>query len=166
MKLLQSVFFFLAFSFNSFGLIWPTPNPAFAKGEPIEAFVQATGSGNTSSGLYGMVRNNGKRFHEGLDLFGIQFDSKKEVLDSIYAVLPGQVVHINEDSSKSSYGIYVVLSHKAVGLNFYSLYALQSGLKTIVTMTCLTQSLSQDPACFTQQSATFCDDTLQNHNVF
>ena len=123
MKLLQSVFFFLAFSFNSYGLIWPTPNPAFAKGEPIEAFVQATGTGNTSSGLYGMVRNNGKRFHEGLDLFGIQFDSKKEVLDSIFAVLPGQVVHINEDSSKSSYGIYVVLSHKAVGLNFYSLYA-------------------------------------------
>ena len=123
MKLLQSVFFFLVFSFNSYGLIWPTPNPAFAKGEPIEAFVQPTISGNPSSGLYGMVRDNGKKFHEGLDLHGIQFDAKKEVLDSIFAVLPGKVVHINEDSSKSRYGRYVVLLHKDVGLNFYTLYA-------------------------------------------
>lgn len=123
MRLLQSVFFFLAFSCNSYGLIWPTPNPAFAKGEPIEAFVQPTVSGNPSSGLYGMVRNKGTKFHEGLDLFGIQFDAKKEVLDAIFAVLPGKVVHINKDSSKSRYGRYVVLLHKDVGLNFYSLYA-------------------------------------------
>ena len=38
-------------------------------------------------------------------------------------MLPGKVVHINEDSSKSRYGIYIVLSHKEGGLNFYSLYA-------------------------------------------
>ena len=63
-------------------MVWPTPNPAFANGESIEAFVQATVSGNPSSGLYGMVRNKGTKFHEGLDLFGIQFDAKKEVLDS------------------------------------------------------------------------------------
>lgn len=123
MKWLKTIFIFLAFTFNCYGLVWPTPNPAFAKGESIEAFVQATVSGNLSSGLYGMVRNKGTKFHEGLDLFGIQFDAKKEVLDPIFAVLPGKVVHINEDSSKSRYGIYIVLSHKDGGLNFYSLYA-------------------------------------------
>ncbi len=115
--------FFLFFSCLCYGLLWPTPNPAFAKGEPIEAFVQPTVSGNPSSGLYGMVRNKGTKFHEGLDLFGIQFDAKKEVLDSIFAVLPAKVVHINEDSSKSRYGCYVVLLHEEVGLNFYTLYA-------------------------------------------
>ena len=59
-------------------MVWPTPNPAFAKGESIEAFVQATVSGNLSSGLYGMVRNKGTKFHEGLDLFGIQLMQKKK----------------------------------------------------------------------------------------
>tara|TARA_B100001093_G_scaffold65503_1_gene55423 strand:- start:1795 stop:2790 length:996 start_codon:yes stop_codon:yes gene_type:complete len=123
MKLLQTFFIFLAFTFDCYGLVWPTPNPAFAKGESIESFVQATGTGNVSSGLYGMVREKGTKFHEGLDLYGIQFDANKEVLDPIFAVLPGKVVHVNEDSSKSSFGIYIVLSHKTGGLNFYSLYA-------------------------------------------
>ena len=123
MRVLQIFFFFLTLSCNCYGLIWPTPNPAFANGKSIVDFVQATGSGNPSSGLYGLVRNKGKKFHEGLDLYGIKFDTKKVVLDSIFAVLPGKVVHINEDSSKSRYGIYVVLLHKEGGFNFYSLYA-------------------------------------------
>ena len=88
MRVLQIFFFFLTLSCNCYGLIWPTPNPAFANGKSIEDFVQATGSGNPSSGLYGLVRNKGKKFHEGLDLYGIKFDTKKVVLDSIFAVLP------------------------------------------------------------------------------
>lgn len=123
MKLFQKIVLFLVFSFQCYGLIWPTPNPAFANGESIESFVQATASGNVSSGLYGMVRNKGTKFHEGLDLYGIQFNAKKEVLDSIFAVLSGKVVHINDDSSKSRYGKYVVLLHKQEGCKFYSLYA-------------------------------------------
>ena len=50
-------------------LIWPTPNPAFQNGKPIEAYVQATVSGRVESGLFGCVRNGGSRFHEGLDLY-------------------------------------------------------------------------------------------------
>lgn len=123
MKLFQKIVLFLVFNFHCYGLIWPTPNPAFANGEPIEAYVQATASGKPSSGLYGMVRNKGKKFHEGLDLYGVQFNAKKEVLDAIFSVLPGKVVHINEDSSKSRYGLYVVLSHKENALNYYTLYA-------------------------------------------
>lgn len=123
MKLLQKILLFWVLSLKCFGLVWPTSNPAFANGESIEAFVQATVSGNPSSGLYGLVRNNGKKFHEGLDLYGIKFDTKKEVLDSVFAVLPGKVVYINEDASKSKYGLYVVLLHEEAGLSFYSLYA-------------------------------------------
>ena len=58
--------------YASAGLIWPTPNQAFQRGEPIEAFVQPTVSGKVESGLFGCVRNDGAKFHEGLDLFPIQ----------------------------------------------------------------------------------------------
>jgi hypothetical protein len=123
MQILINVLLLLLFSYNCNALIWPTSNPAFANGKSIEAFVQATVSGNPSSGMYGLVRNKGKKFHEGLDLFGIKFNEKKEVLDSIFAVLPGKVVYINENSNQSKYGLYVVLLHKEAGLKFYSLYA-------------------------------------------
>jgi hypothetical protein len=123
MEIFKNVLLLLLFSLKSNALIWPTSNPAFANGEPIEAFVQATASGNPSSGLYGLVRNKGKKFHEGLDLYGIKLDNKQVVMDSIFAVLPGKVVYVNENSHQSKYGLYVVLLHKEAGLKFYSLYA-------------------------------------------
>lgn len=104
-------------------LVWPTPNSAFAQGNSIQSYIQATASKDPQSGLYGMVRNQGTKFHEGIDLFGLQFDLNNEVLDSIYAVLPGQVVYINHTESRSGYGRYLVLLHRLDGLRFYSLYA-------------------------------------------
>lgn len=104
-------------------LIWPTPNPAFQNGEPIEAYVQPTVSGNPESGLFGCVRNSGTRFHEGLDLFPIMRDSRGEALDPIYAVLPGRVVHVSRVSGYSSYGRYVVLEHDGEVPRFHTLYA-------------------------------------------
>lgn len=105
------------------GLIWPTPNPAFQNGEPIEAFVQPTVSGNPESGLFGCVRNSGARFHEGLDLFPITRDGRGEAADPIFSVLPGRVVYVNASAGNSSYGRYVVVVHDREVPAFHTLYA-------------------------------------------
>ncbi|MEM1222022.1 MAG: M23 family metallopeptidase [Verrucomicrobiota bacterium] len=105
------------------GLVWPTPNPAFARGEPIAAFVQPTSSGILESGLFGCVRNGGYKFHEGLDLYPLRRDKRGEALDDTYAILPGRVVHVSRTAGHSSYGRYVVVVHEGEVVPFYSLYA-------------------------------------------
>ncbi|MGB0290417.1 MAG: murein hydrolase activator EnvC family protein [Opitutales bacterium] len=114
-------------------LVWPTPNQAFLKGEPIEAFVQATASGKIESGLFGCVREEGRRFHEALDLFPVERDAKGEATDLIFSVLPGRVVYINDRPGWSSYGRYVVVRHDGESPAFHSLYAhlasVHSGIK-------------------------------------
>ena len=104
-------------------LVWPTPNPAFQNGEPIEAFVQPTASGKKESGLFGCVRNNGRRFHEGLDLYPVARDKRGEALDTVYAVLSGRIVYINKVAGHSSYGRYIVIEHDQESPAFYTLYA-------------------------------------------
>jgi murein DD-endopeptidase MepM/ murein hydrolase activator NlpD len=104
-------------------LIWPTPNPAFQRGEPIDAFVQPTVSGRVESGLFGCVRNDGRRFHEGLDLYPLRRDQRGEAVDPIYAVLPGRVVHVNSVAGRSSYGRYVVVEHDGEVPAYHTLYA-------------------------------------------
>ncbi len=105
------------------GLLWPTPNPAFQQGQPIEKFVQPTVSGDPRSGLFGCVRNDGSKFHEGLDLFPIRRDRRGEALDPIYAILPGRVAYISETAGHSSYGRYLVLVHEGEQSAWHSLYA-------------------------------------------
>lgn len=104
-------------------LVWPTPNPAFSNGATIEGFVQAAASGNPRSGLYGCVRNGGTKFHEGLDLFGLEFDENNEVKDSVFSVFSGRVALINKIPAYSDYGRYVVIAHQQEGVSFYTLYA-------------------------------------------
>lgn len=104
-------------------LTWPTPNPAFQQGLPIETFVQPTVSGRTESGLFGCVRNGGARFHEGLDLLALEHDARGEATDAVYAILPGRVVHASSVAGHSSYGRYVVVVHEAEPAGFHSLYA-------------------------------------------
>lgn len=104
-------------------LIWPTPNPAFQNGEPIEAFVQPTVSGRVESGLFGCVRNGGHKFHEGLDLYPVKRDSRGEALDPVYAVLGGRVVFVNSVAGHSGYGRYVVVQHVGESPAFHTLYA-------------------------------------------
>lgn len=129
MHILPKILFLLATSLSSLllvaqaDLVWPTPNPAFQKGEPIEAFVQPTVSGKIESGLFGCVRNEGHRFHEGLDLFPIARDKRGEATDAIYAVLPGRIVHINKVAAHSSYGRYIVIQHDGEDSAFHTLYA-------------------------------------------
>jgi len=105
------------------GLIWPTPNPAFQNGQPVTSFIQSTASGVPESGLFGCVRNNGSRFHEGLDLSPLNRDKHGEPLDPVYAVLPGRVVHVNRTAGYSSYGRYVVIQHDGEVPAFHTLYA-------------------------------------------
>ena len=107
----------------SAGLIWPTPNPAFQNGESIEAFIQPTVSGRAESGLFGCVRNNGRRFHEGLDLFPVKRDRRGEAADPVYSVLPGRVVYANSVAGHSSYGRYVVVEHDGEVPAYHTLYA-------------------------------------------
>ena len=117
--------FILLLSSSAFGaeLVWPTPNQAFVNGEPIEAFVQATASGNIESGLFGCVRDGGRRFHEALDLFPITRDARGEAKDKIFSVLPGRVIYVNNEAGWSSYGRYVIVLHEDESPAFHSLYA-------------------------------------------
>jgi murein DD-endopeptidase MepM/ murein hydrolase activator NlpD len=103
--------------------VWPTPNRAFLEKQPIETFIQPTQSGQIASGLFGCVRNNGQRFHEGIDLLTITRDKRGEAADAVFAAMDGVIVHVSSIAGKSNYGRYVVIEHKDQGLTFYSLYA-------------------------------------------
>jgi len=105
------------------GFVWPTPNDAFQRREPIAAYAQPTVSGDPRSGLFGCVRNDGERFHEGLDLSTTRRDARGEAADPVYAAMAGRVVHINRTAGHSSYGRYLVLLHERREPAFYSLYA-------------------------------------------
>tara|TARA_Y100001934_G_scaffold231988_1_gene280469 strand:- start:3436 stop:4452 length:1017 start_codon:yes stop_codon:yes gene_type:complete len=105
-------------------LSWPTANPAFAQGKPYGNYVQPTSRENPiESGIYGCVRNNGFKFHEGIDLKSIKRDASNRPLDTVFAAMNGVVVHVNPRAGDSSYGIYVVLEHRELNPAVYSLYA-------------------------------------------
>ncbi|MGB0344133.1 MAG: M23 family metallopeptidase [Coraliomargarita sp.] len=105
------------------GMVWPTPNPAFQQGRALESFIQPSSSGKIESGLFGCVRNDGRKFHEGIDLFPLRRDRSGEAADPVYSILPGRVVHINQTSGHSSYGCYLVVEHDGEDPVFYSLYS-------------------------------------------
>lgn len=104
-------------------IVWPTPNPAYAQGKPLEDYIQPTVSGRVQSGLFGCVRNSGSRFHEALDLKPISRDRKGEATDPIYAVMDGVVLHANRIAGNSSYGRYIVIEHRHVEPAVITLYA-------------------------------------------
>lgn len=107
----------------SVDLVWPTPNAAFQRGLEATDFIQPSSSGTIQSGLFGCVRNNGSKFHEGIDLFPLQRDHSGEATDQIYSVLPGRVAYVNATPEKSSYGRYIVVEHDSMQPAFYTLYA-------------------------------------------
>ncbi len=104
-------------------LFWPIPGFNFTKGSNPEDFVQPTESGKINSALFGCVRNDGERFHEGLDLAPIRRDRKGEPTDPILAAMDGRVVYLNRTEANSNYGIYLVLEHPYVKPAVYTLYA-------------------------------------------
>jgi hypothetical protein len=102
-------------------LTWPTPSGR-PTGGSLSDFVQPTISGRTESGLFGMTRNDGSRFHEGIDIQPGWVDANDEPVDPISAVMPGQIAYI-ERSVRGPYGRYVVIEHPAAELPVYTLYA-------------------------------------------
>ena len=130
-------YFFINFAFSlfiasqvfaqvspQFRLSWPTPNPAFARGLGYSTFLQKTGPDKPiTSGSFGCVRNNGYKFHEGLDLYPVQRDKKGRADDSIFSAMDGIVSHLNSTASYSAYGKYIVLEHSKLNPQLYSLYA-------------------------------------------
>jgi hypothetical protein len=103
--------------------IWPTPNDGFFKNQPKGTYLQPTASGKIESAEFGFVRNNGQRFHEGIDIKPVQRNKRNEPTDKVCAVLPGTVAYLNRQPGKSSYGTYVALEHRDGGFRYYSLYA-------------------------------------------
>lgn len=101
---------------------FPTDNNAYLK-KPLEQFIQPTASGKVLSGTYGCVRDNGRRFHEGIDIKSIQRNRRGEPLDKIFASLSGKVAYINAKPQNSTYGRYIVLEHQDNDLTFHTLYA-------------------------------------------
>lgn len=85
--------------------------------------VQATASGRPISGLFGCVRNDGRRFHEGIDIAPVARDRRGNALDQVYAVLPGVVGYIGSVAGNSGYGRYVVIEHTQADVAVYTLYA-------------------------------------------
>ena len=120
-----SQFAFFSFAGSpTFQLAWPTPNSAFAKGMGYSTFLQKTGPEKPiTSGAFGCVRNNGYKFHEGLDLYPVKRDKKGKAEDSIFAVMDGTVSYVNATPGYSAYGKYIVLEHINLTPSLYSLYA-------------------------------------------
>ena len=102
---------------------WPTSNSAFVEGRSLAHFVQPTESGKLNSALWGCVRNNGARFHEGIDLKATQKDRHGEPTDSVFAFDKGIVRYVNLDSRLSSYGRYIVIEHPHWSPGMVTLYA-------------------------------------------
>jgi hypothetical protein len=103
--------------------VWPTPSTAFAEGRPFTDWVQATASGIPESGLFGCVRNGGRRFHEGIDIAPVLPRRRGEATDPIFAFADGRVAYINAAAGNSGYGRYVVLEHPQMQPAVYSLYS-------------------------------------------
>lgn len=113
----------VVFAAEPLRLVWPTPNPAWAQGKPIEAYVQHAGSGEAESGTFGSVRSGGQQFHEGIDLKSISRDRHGEPRDSVFAAMDGVVRYVNPVAGDSSYGRYIVLEHPQHAPAVYTLYA-------------------------------------------
>lgn len=88
----------------------------------LSEFIQPAASGKLESGLYGMTRNNGTRFHEGIDIKSFIRDEKGRAADEVFSVADGNVVHVCRENN-GSYGKYVVVEHASGGITFYTLYA-------------------------------------------
>jgi hypothetical protein len=102
---------------------WPTPNPAWAEGKPVSAFLQHAGSGDPESGGFGGVRSGGAQFHEGIDIRAMSRDRRGEPTDAVFAAMDGVVRHVSTSAGDSSYGRYIVLEHPDFSPAVYTLYA-------------------------------------------
>jgi peptidoglycan LD-endopeptidase LytH len=117
------LFFSLAVAAHALDLCLPTTNNALLRPGHDAEFFQPTIEGTPESGMFGCVRREGRKFHEGIDIKCLQRDRRGEPLDPVHAVADGEVAFINTKSGLSNYGRYVVLAHQWDGVQAYTLYA-------------------------------------------
>lgn len=101
----------------------PTANNALLKAGGDAQFFQPTVEGTVESGMFGCVRRQGQRFHEGVDIRCLQRDRRGEPTDPVHAVADGEVAFVNAKPGLSNYGRYIVLKHRWDGVEVYTLYA-------------------------------------------
>lgn len=102
-------------------IAWPTTMERPAILSPQD-YLQPTISGRTESGSFGMVREDGKRFHEGVDIRPAKVNGDGEPLDLVLAAMDGQVAYLNPQIN-GPYGRYAVLYHAGAEIPVYTLYA-------------------------------------------
>jgi murein DD-endopeptidase MepM/ murein hydrolase activator NlpD len=71
------------------------------------------------SGKFGFVRENGTKFHGGIDIKSFLKNGNGTPSDSVHAFMDGQVVYRNTSPNASNYGCYIILAHPY----FLTLYA-------------------------------------------
>jgi len=111
----------LAMSLGATEVSWPTTMDRAAVAGPAD-YLQPTVSGKVESALFGMVREEGRRFHEGVDIKPMSRNADGEPLDLVLAAMNGQVVYLNPNVN-GPYGKYVVLYHLEAEIPVYTLYA-------------------------------------------
>ncbi len=102
-------------------VVWPTTLDLGAV-RSAQDYLQPTVSGRLESATFGMVREDGQRFHEGVDIRPGRRDAAGEALDLVRVAMDGQVAYVNPHVN-GPYGRYVVLTHPGAELPVYSLYA-------------------------------------------
>src|SRR5580658_1484085 len=83
-------------------LCLPTANDALLRPGADADFFQPTIEGTVESGMFGCVRANGHRFHEGVDIKCLQRDRQGEPTDPVHAVADGEVGFINSKPGLSN----------------------------------------------------------------
>lgn len=102
-------------------VVWPTTLDLTTV-RSAQDYLQPTVSGRLESATFGMVREDGQRFHEGVDIRPGRLDAAGEALDLVRAAMDGQVAYVNPHVN-GPYGRYVVLTHPGAEIPAYSLYA-------------------------------------------
>ena len=110
--------------------VWPLSGEGpFAEGEAIAEHVQPTAVGTMESALFGCVRNNGRRFHEAVDLAPRLPRSRGRATDPVRSIHGGRIAYINRLGGNSSYGKYLVVEHTVLVPVIYSLYSHLSSIE-------------------------------------
>jgi peptidoglycan LD-endopeptidase LytH len=103
--------------------VLPTPNRALLTPGAEENYFVPTPGRTWESGTFGCVRSDGMQLHEGLDIKCLKRGAQGEPADPIFAAADGRVVYINQSSSLSNYGKYLILEHEIEGLPVFTTYA-------------------------------------------
>ncbi|MDR2735831.1 MAG: M23 family metallopeptidase [Puniceicoccales bacterium] len=104
-------------------LSWPTDSCFLRDMDFPEKYLQPTESGRFESGGFGFVRENNTKYHEGIDIRSFKRDLANNPIDNVLCIKDGVVAYINNQTSNSSYGKYVIVEHSCLDIKICSLYA-------------------------------------------